>query len=159
ILMRGCSEWSTANVSLARARRYGRPSALNSWRDQPCHDFWCGWLVSQRGMWAHAIVMLAPPLDDDLRLAERREDFAVEQLVAQAPIEALDIAVLPRATAFDVSRSRPDRADPALHGVGDELRPLLRADVGRHTAQSERIGQRLDHIDRVQLARHLDGQT
>ena len=31
-------------------------------------------------MWTHAIVVLAPPLDDDLCLLERHEDFAVEQL-------------------------------------------------------------------------------
>jgi hypothetical protein len=38
---------------------------------------------------------VAPPaLDDDLGLAESVEDFAVEQFVAQASVEALDGAVL-----------------------------------------------------------------
>ena len=45
-------------------------------------------------MGTHAIVMLAPPFDDDLCLLERRKDLAVEKLIAQPPVEALDIAVL-----------------------------------------------------------------
>ncbi len=39
------------------------------------------------------LVILAPGLDDDLRLTERREDLSVEQLIAQPRIESLDIAV------------------------------------------------------------------
>jgi len=35
-----------------------------------------------------------PALDDDLGLAESVEDFPVEQLVAQASVEALDVAVI-----------------------------------------------------------------
>jgi hypothetical protein len=35
---------------------------------------------------------VAPPaLDDDLRVAESVEDFAVEQLIAQASVGALDV--------------------------------------------------------------------
>ena len=48
-------------------------------------------------MWPDGIVVTTPALDDDLRLAQRVEDLAVEQLVAQPRIEALDEAVLPRA--------------------------------------------------------------
>jgi hypothetical protein len=36
----------------------------------------------------------AASLDDDSGLSERVEDFAVEQLVAKARVEALDVAVL-----------------------------------------------------------------
>jgi hypothetical protein len=42
-----------------------------------------------------------PALDDDLGLAESVEDFAVEQLVAQASVEALDVAVLPGAAPLE----------------------------------------------------------
>ena len=41
------------------------------------------------------IVMTAPALDDNLRLAESVEDLAVEQLVPEPGIKALDIAILP----------------------------------------------------------------
>jgi hypothetical protein len=48
-------------------------------------------------------VVVAPPaLDDDLGLAESLEDFAVEQLIAQASVEALDVAVLPGGAPLDV---------------------------------------------------------
>ena len=41
------------------------------------------------------IVMPAPALDDDLRLAKSVEDVAVEQLVPEPGIEAFDVAILP----------------------------------------------------------------
>jgi hypothetical protein len=47
--------------------------------------------------------MAPPALDDDLGFAKRVEDFAVEQLVAQASIEALDVAILPWTAPLDVS--------------------------------------------------------
>jgi len=57
-------------------------------------------------------VVVAPPaLDDDSGLSERVEDFAVEQLVAKARVEALDVTVLPRTAPLDVSGVGADR-DP-----------------------------------------------
>jgi hypothetical protein len=44
------------------------------------------------GMCGLAVLVVAPPaLDDDLRVAESVEDFAVEQLIAQASVGALDV--------------------------------------------------------------------
>ena len=37
-------------------------------------------VVAQRGVRPHAIVVLAPALDDNLRFAKGREDLAVQQL-------------------------------------------------------------------------------
>ena len=39
--------------------------------------------------------MPSPGFDQDLGLSERVEDFAVEQFIAQRPIEALAIAIFP----------------------------------------------------------------
>src|SRR3954468_22974267 len=75
-------------------------------------------------MRANRIVVTAPALDDDLRLAQRVEDLAIEQFVAQARIEALDKAVLPWAARRDVGGLRADAADPLLHRFGNELRPI-----------------------------------
>ena len=47
------------------------------------------WIPLRRG---------APALDDDLGLAQNVEDLAVERLIAKAGVEALDVAVLPRAS-------------------------------------------------------------
>ena len=40
------------------------------------------------------VVVASPALDDDLGLAQSVEDLAVEQLIAKAGVEALDVAVL-----------------------------------------------------------------
>jgi hypothetical protein len=44
----------------------------------------------------HGFVIEPPRLDEDLRLPQGIEDLAVEQLVAELGVEALDVAVLPR---------------------------------------------------------------
>ncbi len=69
----------------------------------------------------NGIVVTAPTLDYDLGFPQRVEDLAIEQFIAQAGIEALDVTVLSRAARFDVGRLRPDCADPVLHRFGDEL--------------------------------------
>src|SRR5262249_28815918 len=61
-------------------------------------------------------VMAPPAFDDDLNFSEGIEDLAVEQLIAQARVEAFDVAVLPRTAALD----------PSLDGLGDELGPSTR---------------------------------
>jgi hypothetical protein len=42
------------------------------------------------------VVVPSPAFEDDLGLAQAVEDLAVEQLVAEASIEALHVPVLPR---------------------------------------------------------------
>src|SRR5262249_42058755 len=64
-------------------------------------------------------VMAPPAFDDDLSFSEGIEDLAVEQPIAQARVEALDVAVLPRTAALD----------PSLDGLGDELRPIIRPGI------------------------------
>ena len=110
-------------------------------------------------MRTHAIIVPPPLLDDDLCLAQGRKYLPVQQFVAQPAVEALNIAVLPRAAALDVGRARTDRPNPPLHGLSNELRPLVRADMARHPTQQEQVGQRLDYVHRVELARHFDRQA
>ena len=87
-------------------------------------------------------VVVAPPArDDDLGLAESVEDFAVEQLVAQASVEALDVAVLPGAAPLDVGGLGTDTRDPFLYRLGDELRSVVGPDVSGHAPQDEQVGQ------------------
>jgi hypothetical protein len=103
---------------------------------------------------------VAPPaLDDDLGLAESVEDFAVEQLVAQASVEALDVAVLPGAASLDVGGLGTDNRDPFLYGLGEELRSVVGPDVSGNALQDEQVGQNVDHIDRLELAGDTDRQA
>src|SRR5215211_1005486 len=48
------------------------------------------------------VVVLAPVADDDLASAQARELLDVEQFVADAPVERLDVGVLPRGAGVDV---------------------------------------------------------
>src|SRR6516164_10949701 len=71
----------------------------------------------------------SPTLDDDLGLAQSVENLAVEQLIAKAGVEALDVAVLPGAAPLDVGGLGTDSGDPFLHRLGDELRSVVGPDV------------------------------
>jgi hypothetical protein len=105
------------------------------------------------------VVVASPALDDDLCLAQSVENLAVEQLIAKAGIEALDIAVLPGTAPLDVSGLGADSCDPFLHGLGDELRSVVGADVSGNAPQGEEVGQNVDHIDRLELAGDTDRQA
>ena len=65
-----------------------------NWRGQDGFGSW--WSVSQGAVRPDGIVMLAPLLDQDLGIAERTEDLAVEQLIPEAGVAAFDVAILPR---------------------------------------------------------------
>ena len=45
---------------------------------------------------------MPPALDDDLCLVQRVEDLAVQKFIPQLRVEALAIAILPRAAGHDV---------------------------------------------------------
>src|SRR5215831_10742039 len=84
----------------------------------------CWRLVSERCVRPDRVVVAPPALDDDLGLAESVEDFAVEQFVAQASVEALDVAVSPRGCLARCRRSwhRQPRSIPVLHWRGTPVR-------------------------------------
>ena len=103
--------------------------------------------------------MPAPAFDDDLGFAQGVEDLAVEELVAQARIETLDEAVLPRAARRDVGGLCADCADPILHRLGDKLWAVVRPDMPGDTAQDEQVGEHVDDVDRLQSARYPNGQA
>jgi hypothetical protein len=105
------------------------------------------------------VVVVPPALDDDSGLSERVEDFAVEQLVAKARVEALDVAVLPGTAPLDVSGLGADSCDPFLHGLGHELRSIVGPDASGNAMQDEEVGQNIDHIDRLELAGDTDRQA
>lgn len=75
-----------------------------------------------------------------------------QQLVSEAGIEALDVAVLPRRARRVVGRLRTDRCNLGLYGLGYELRAIVRPNVPWHTAFDEQIGKHIDDVDRSQLA-------
>ena len=110
-------------------------------------------------MRAHAVVVLAPPLDQHACLRHRVEDLAVQQLVAQLAVQALHVAVLPGAARLDVERLHPDLAEPLPHRRRGEFAPVVAAHVVRHAARGHQPREPLQHVVRAQLPRHVDGQA
>jgi len=49
-------------------------------------------------------------------------------------------------------RSWCRQRDLFLHGLGDELRSVVGADVTGDATQDEEVGQNVDHIDRFEFA-------
>jgi len=102
------------------------------------------------------VVVRPPLLNQHLGFEERVEYLHVEQLVPQLAVEALDIAVLPRAARLDKGRLGTHAADPALHGHRHELRPVVRADEARRAAGDEQVSKDVNHVSRAQLATDPD---
>ena len=58
-------------------------------------------------------VVFDPPLFNNyLRLLQGIKDFSIQAFIPQLAVEALAIAVLPRASALDVKCSRPELTQP-----------------------------------------------
>ena len=82
-------------------------------------------------MRALLVVALAPVIDDDARLQQRLEDLAVEDLVAQGPVEPLHERVLLRAALLDEGDRDSLLGQPVDQRAGDELPPIVRTqDLG-----------------------------
>src|SRR5262252_4401488 len=84
------------------------------------------------------IVMTPPAFDDDLSFSEGVEDLAIEQLIAKAGVEALDVAILPRTAGLDIGSLGADGGDPSLDSLGDELRSVVGVHRGCGPRQSRR---------------------
>ena len=109
-------------------------------------------------MWALAVIVLAPLFDDDFGLLECVEDFAVKQLVPEAGVEALAVAVLPRRTWGNVGSLGSHSADPVPNLFCDELWAVVGTDESWRPPQDEEVGQGIHHVDRVQLPVNTDRQ-
>src|SRR5690606_19766514 len=92
-------------------------------------------------MRALLIVLLDPGLDDLSRLLHGAEPPPVQAAVAEDAVEALVPAVLPRAAGLDVMRLHADLAQPLLQLLGDELRTVVTADIGRRAVEGKKLGQ------------------
>jgi len=71
------------------------------------------------------IVLFQPCFDDDLSLFDRREPLRIEHLSAQCSIEALVVAILPRASRINADGLDADLCQPCLEVGGDKLRTII----------------------------------
>ena len=85
-----------------------------------------GWgPVAQRSMRSKRTVEAPPAFHDDAGFGEGTEDLAIEKLVAEVGVEALDVSILPRAPQLVVVGLSADSGDPVLNRPSPEL-PLQR---------------------------------
>lgn len=85
--------------------------------------------VAQGAVRPDRIVVAPPALDQKLCLLQRIEDFPVQQFVPQLAVEALVVAILPRAAGLDEQRRYAEPGKPATHDLSHELGPIVGADV------------------------------
>ena len=71
------------------------------------------------------IVLPEPDIDSDLSLFRAVEPFDVEHFSTESSIEALVVAIFPRAARIDLHRLDTDPSEPVLKLHGDELRAIV----------------------------------
>jgi hypothetical protein len=59
----------------------------------------------------------------------------------------------------DISRLRSDSRDPVLHGLGDELRSVVRAKALGNAAQDEQVREHIDDVDGFEFPINPDRQA
>ena len=92
-------------------------------------------------------VVVAPPsFDQDLRLPQAIEDFAIQKLVSEPGVEAFTISVFPWAARFDICGLCADGLDPVLYGLSNELWAVVGTYERRYSAQDEQVAQNIDDV-------------
>ena len=117
-------------------------------------------------MGPHRVVVPPPTLDEHLGLQERVELLSGQELVAEPAVEALAIAVLPRAAWFDEQGFHANLGEPLTHLLGRKLRAAgtdaqrwSAADILRYAAADKQVAQSLQYVLALKLPRHVDRQA
>lgn len=90
--------------------------------------FWA--LVAQLAVRPVMVVLAAVVLNDYAGFGQRPELLPVEALVAQASMETLDEAILPRTAGLDIDRLDLIGGQPSLDFLGDKLGTIVTPQVG-----------------------------
>ena len=106
----------------------------------------CWRFISQAGVRADVVVVVSPLFQNDLRLFQRMEGFTVQAFIAQAAIEALVIAILPRAARFNIQGLYPKPWQPVLDRFRGKFRTVVRPDMIGNTARDKQVCQHIHHI-------------
>jgi len=106
------------------------------------------------------VVVVHPPLvENDPSLRQAQEQLTVEQLVPKPAVEALHVAILPRARFLDVERANARPRQPLLDLLGNELRAVVAPQVLGCSPHGEQVLQRHDHVPGSERPGHFDRQT
>ena len=110
---------------------WGRPAPIRSVRLSSGILVWS--LIAKRAVRATFIVFDTPAFQDNARLLQIAEEFAVEAFIAKLVVEALNMTVLLRASRLDVERLDRLGLQPVLDAGGDKLRTIVAAQVFGHS--------------------------
>ncbi len=110
-------------------------------------------------MESFGVVESPPVFDNDLGFTQRVKDLVVQELVAYPAIEALTVSVFPEWPGLDVGSLCPNRLDPVSDSLSDELRAIVRPNVGGHSPQDEQVCQSINDLSRVELPFNPDRQA
>ncbi len=82
------------------------------------------------------VVFHAPALQDDTRFGQCAKELAVQALIAQLVVEALDVAVSPRTAGRDVEGFNLPFFEPVLDSISGKLQSVITAQMpGRAVSQ------------------------
>ena len=96
-------------------------------------------------------VALPPLLDHDACFLHGREFFAVQALIAEFAVEALHVAILPRAAWLDVRRAYIDRVKELTHSTCNEFWTVVTPNELWNTPNREQVNQHVDKVVTAQL--------
>src|SRR5579883_1392316 len=105
------------------------------------------------------VVKASPAFDDDLGFPCVAEPFPVQALVSELSMEALNIAVLPRAAWGDERRSDVLVSEPAHDSCCSELSSIVTSDVLRLAVDFHQPRERQNHVLRSDPPSYLDSQA
>src|SRR3954469_8024948 len=118
-----------------------------------------GWPVAQGRVRPNLVVMAAPRADHDPSLFQAVEDLPLQALVPEFPVEALAVAILPRAARGDVQGLGSKLRQPLSKGFGDHRGAVVTTNMLRHALLKHGIRQGLDHAQAVDAPLDPEGQA
>ena len=92
------------------------------------------------------VVILSPVLNDGPCLWHGREFFAVQTLVSQPSVEALDVAILPWTAWLNEARTDIDCGEKLADTPRGELGAVVAANELGNASDREQIGERLNEV-------------
>ncbi len=90
-------------------------------------------------MWPPVVVVHPPLVENDPSFRQAQEQLTVEQLVPKPAVEALHVAVLPRARLLDVERADTRPRQPFLDLLRHELRTVIAPQMLGRTPYGEQL--------------------
>jgi hypothetical protein len=107
------------------------PDRSWGWSEQLRIAHWA--LVAQLAVRPKVVVAMSEVFDNDTGFGQGPELLAVQALVPEPAMEALHEPVLPRTGRLDVNGLDLVLRQPPLHFLGNELRPVVAAQVLRRS--------------------------